>query len=185
MKKFYLLIVFFLFTFSLVSVHTRAQTISNSEIKSLLLADWQRAKEFTDEYLNTMPADKYGAKAVDSIRSFAQQMLHLAASNVFLMSGATGAPPPSWASFGLENSKTAQNKDSVGYYVDASYDFCKQAVANLDPSKWGEKVTLFGRFEATRFAFIQKTFEHQTHHRGQATIYIRLQGIRPPQEKLF
>jgi len=30
-----------------------------------------------------------------------------------------------------------------------------------------------------------KTFEHQTHHRGQATIYIRLQGIRPPQEQLF
>jgi uncharacterized damage-inducible protein DinB len=30
-----------------------------------------------------------------------------------------------------------------------------------------------------------KTFEHQTHHRGQTTIYIRLLGIRPPQEKLF
>jgi uncharacterized damage-inducible protein DinB len=30
-----------------------------------------------------------------------------------------------------------------------------------------------------------KTFEHQTHHRGQTTIYIRTQGIKPPQEKLF
>ena len=32
---------------------------------------------------------------------------------------------------------------------------------------------------------MNKTFEHQTHHRGQATIYIRLQGIKPPEERLF
>jgi len=32
---------------------------------------------------------------------------------------------------------------------------------------------------------IDKAFEHQTHHRGQATVYIRLAGGTPPQEKLF
>nr|WP_324497299.1 DinB family protein [Haliscomenobacter sp.] len=30
-----------------------------------------------------------------------------------------------------------------------------------------------------------KAFEYQTHHRGQTTIYIRLLGIKPPNEKLF
>ena len=43
---------------------------------------------------------------------------------------------------------------------------------------------IFG-FEETRYALMIKTFEHQTHHRGQTTIYIRLQGIKPPQERLF
>ncbi|HZJ61332.1 MAG TPA: DinB family protein, partial [Chitinophagaceae bacterium] len=28
-------------------------------------------------------------------------------------------------------------------------------------------------------------FEHQTHHRAQTTIYIRLMGLHPPQEQLF
>jgi uncharacterized damage-inducible protein DinB len=32
---------------------------------------------------------------------------------------------------------------------------------------------------------ITKAFEHQTHHRGQTTVYIRLAGAKPPQEKLF
>ena len=41
------------------------------------------------------------------------------------------------------------------------------------------------KFEETRFALMNKAFEHQTHHRGQTTIYIRLQGIRPPEERLF
>ena len=149
-----------------------------------MASDWQRAKAYTIEYLNTMPADKYSFKAVDSLRSFAMQMLHLATGNVFLMSNATDQPPLPWTSFELENRKTAQSADSVRYYVSASYDYCLNAVKNSDPGKWKEKKTVFG-FEATKYAFMQKAFEHQTHHRGQTTIYIRLLDIKPPQEKLF
>ena len=163
---------------------TNGQGLNSDDIKNQLVMDWQRAKDYTIEYLNTMPADKYAAKAVDSLRSFANQMLHLATANVFLMANATNGKPLPWASFGLEKSPTAQNKDSVMYYVTASYDFCINAVKNSDAKKWGEKTSIFG-FETTRFAMMQKTFEHQTHHRGQTTIYIRLQNIRPPQEKLF
>lgn len=162
-----------------------AQSLSTADIKAQMVADWQRAKEYTAEYLNTMPADKYGAKAVDSTRSFAQQMLHLAAANAFIMATATGTQPPSWASFTLENRESAQSSDSVRYFVNASYDFAKKTVEASDMSKWGETIEVFGQFKCTRFALLQKGFEHQTHHRGQTTIYIRLQDIRPPQEKLF
>jgi uncharacterized damage-inducible protein DinB len=68
------------------------------------------------------------------------------------------------------------------YYVTTSYDFCVNAVRSSDVNKWGEKTKLFS-FEETRLAFMMKVFEHQAHHRGQTTIYIRLQGIRPPPER--
>lgn len=176
--------LFFLLSFMLILTNMNAQVMSNDDLKAQMANDWQRAKEYTIEYLNTMPADKYSFKAVDSLRSFAQQMLHLATANVFLMATATDTPPLSWASFGLEKSPTAQNKDSVMYYVKASYDFAMNAAKNSDPAKWKEKKTIFG-FETTRYALMQKTFEHQTHHRGQTTIYIRENDIIPPQEKLF
>ena len=168
----------------LFSTNSSAQALSNEDLKTQMTNDWQRGKEYTIEYMNTMPANKYSYKAVDSLRSFAQQLLHLATANVFLMATATDQAPLPWASFGLENSATAQNKDSVVYYVNASYDYCMNAVKNSDPAKWKEKKTVFG-FEATKFAFMQKAFEHQTHHRGQTTVYIRLNNIKPPQEKLF
>ena len=174
----------FLFTAFMLPALIHAQGLSIDEIKAQLVKDWERAKTYTVDYLNTMPADKYSFKAVDSIRSFAQQMLHLAATNYFLMSMATDQQAPAWAQFSLENNKTAQNKDSVMYYVTKSYEFCRDAVKNCDPKKWGEKKTIFG-FEETKFALMQKAFEHQGHHRGQTTIYIRLQGIKPPEERLF
>jgi len=100
------------------------------------------------------------------------------------MSKATGDVFPGFVGSNLEHSASAQTKDSVMYYVNASYDFCINAVKNSDLNKWGEKIKIFG-METTRYAMMIKTFEHQTHHRGQTTIYIRVAGIKPPQEKLF
>jgi len=164
---------------------SKAQQLTSQDIKAQMVKDWERAKAYTVDYLNTMPADKYSFKAVDSIRSFAQQMLHLASGNVFLMMNATSLPPLPWLSEGLENRKTAQGKDSVMYFVTASYDYCLNTVKNFDVNKWGEKVKLFNTYDETRFAVMNKVFEHQNHHRGQTTIYIRLNGIKPPQERLF
>ncbi len=181
MKKLMALSTAFVFV---VSSACYAQALSSEDIKAQMVKEWERAKAYTVDYLNTMPAGKYSFKAVDSIRSFAQQMLHLAQGNLFLMSNAVDDKPPAFLQFDLEHSATAQNKDSVMYYVTASYDYCINGVKNTDVNKWGEKKKIFG-MEETRFALMMKTFEHQTHHRGQSTIYIRLLGIRPPQERLF
>lgn len=166
-----------------LSFRATAQPISGDEIKAQFVSDWQRAKAYTLDYLNTMPADKYSFKAVDSIRSFAQQMLHLSAGNVGLISLATGEKTD-FPARGIENRPGAQNKDSVVWYVTRSYDFAIESVQKLDPNKYGELVGQDPR-KVTRFAWLLKAFEHQTHHRGQTTIYIRLQGIRPPNERLF
>jgi len=172
----------FLLIFSSLS---HAQTISLGDIKAQMVKEWERSKAYTIDYLNTMPADKYSFKAQDSIRSFAQQMLHLASTNIFFLSLATDQKPPSFPQ-DAEHSASAQNKDSVMYYVTTSYDYCIDAVKNSDITKWGEKKKLpFGGYEETRYSLLNKAIEHQAHHRGQTTIYIRLQGIRPPQERLF
>lgn len=166
-----------------LSFSLSAQSLSGEDIKTQFVKDWERSKVYTLDYLNTMPADKYSFKAVDSVRSFAQQMLHLADANVGLVSVATGEKIQ-WPGRGLENSPTAQTKDSVVYYVTRSYDFAIRSVKNLVVSKLGE-ITGTGNNKVTRYAWLLKAFEHQTHHRGQTTIYIRLQGIKPPNERLF
>ena len=160
-----------------------SQAISSEDIKAQMVKDWERAKAYTIDYLNSMPANKYSFKPVDSIRSFAQQMLHLAGANTFLMPPAAGQKPP-FMRGDLETSAGAQSKDSVMYFVSASYDYCINAVKSADVNTWGEKRNLM-KMESTRYILMTKAFEHQTHHRGQTTIYIRLQGIRPPGERLF
>jgi uncharacterized damage-inducible protein DinB len=164
-----------------------AQNGINDTLKQQLIRDWQRAKDYTNEYLNAAPPDKYGFRPTDSVRSFSEQMLHLAAANAGLIFIGTGAKYP-FATQNFEKSPALQNKDSVIYYVNTSYDFAIRAIQNFDFSKITEVVSWnmpMGKREVTRLAWLLKAFEHQTHHRGQCTVYLRLMGIKPPAEKLF
>lgn len=160
-----------------------AQTVAPDSLKAQLIKDWERAKAYTAEYLAAMPADKYTAKPVEGIRSFAEQMLHLAQSSIGLSANGTGKTRI-FPGYNMEKSATAQSKDSVSYYVNASYDFAIEGIKAMDANKLGEQVKR-GNLNESRLSWIMKGFEHQTHHRGQCTIYIRLQGVTPPNERLF
>ena len=169
------------------SFSVRAQSGLSDTLRQQLIRDWQRAKDYTDEYLNAAPADKYGYRPTDSMRSFSEQMLHLATANAGLVSIGTGAIYP-FATQNFEKSLPLQNKDSVMYYVNTSYDFAIHAIQNMDITKLTEVVPWNrpgGRRSETRLAWLLKAFEHQTHHRAQCTVYLRLMGEKPPAEKLF
>ena len=88
--------LFALWLIALKPAEIKAQSFTMKDVKTQMEKDWERAKTYTIDYLNTMPADKYSFKGVDSIRSFAQQMLHLASGNLLLMSAASDQPTPSF-----------------------------------------------------------------------------------------
>ena len=65
-----------------------------------------------------------------------------------------------------------------------SYDYVIEVVRKLNEDTMLESVNFFD-LKMSREAALAKGFEHQTHHRGQTTVYLRLKGIKPPEEKLF
>ncbi len=146
---------------------------------------WTRSETYTLEYLEAMPADKYGFRPADSIRNFAQQMIHLAQANVSLMNASTDQKIPDIINRqDLEQTQSAWSKDSVRYFITLSYDFAIAAVKVLNMNTAFERVSR-GPLNESRFAWALKAYEHQAHHRGQTTIYLRVAGIKPPAEKLF
>jgi len=148
-----------------------------------LVADWTRARDYTKEYLDAMPEDGISFKPTPDIRSFAEQMLHLATANFAFVSTATGKPNP-YQGKQLEKMDEYKTKAALTKIVMESYDFAINAAKTVDLKKADEPVKFFS-FDLTRGSAWSKGFEHQTHHRAQTTIYLRLKGVKPPQEKLF
>jgi uncharacterized damage-inducible protein DinB len=158
--------------------------IATADPVAALVADWTRAKEYTKEYLDAMPEDGMGLKPTQDVRSFAEQMLHLASANFLFISTVTGIANP-YQGKDLEKMEEFKTKASLTKIVMESYDFVINAAKNVDMKKADEPIKFFGRFDTTRGGAWSKAFEHQTHHRGQTTVYLRLKGVKPPQEKLF
>ena len=147
-----------------------------------MVKDWERAKAYTKEYLDAMTESGYALKPTPEMRSFADQMLHMTDANYGFIASATGETP---AVKDLEKSTTDKSKANVTKLVMDGYDFAINSIKKMKPESLNEGIKLFGRFDLTRKEAIDKAFEHQTHHRGQTTVYLRLAKVTPPNEKLF
>jgi uncharacterized damage-inducible protein DinB len=151
--------------------------------QSQMVVEWQRAKTYTKTYLDAMPADGYSFKPTPEIRSFAEQMLHLATDNYGFACSASGKPNPIGDS-SLEKT-VSPTKEATTKVVMDSYDFMISTLQNMTPDQMNEMKKRKNGTEISRAGLFGKGFEHQTHHRGQTTIYLRLKGVTPPPEMLF
>ena len=166
----------------LIALKSREQETATRA--SVMIAEWERAKAYTHDYLNASSEEMIGFKPTPEMRSFATQMLHLADDNFGFAALASGKKPPS--EFG-ELEKAADHyktKEALTKVVMESYDFAIASLKDLSDAKLNETIKVF-RWQATREVTYNKAFEHQTHHRGQTTVYLRLKGIKPPDERLF
>ncbi|MBV8390966.1 MAG: DinB family protein [Mucilaginibacter sp.] len=165
-----------LFTLLIAFVSANAQT------KDQMIADWQRAKNYTKAYLDAMPEDGYSFKPTPEMRTFAGQMLHLADGNYGIVGTATGKANP----LGKNSAEktVAQTKEATTKAVMDSYDFVIAAIQGMTPEQLQSTMKMGGK-ELAKATLITKAFEHQTHHRGQTVAYLRLKGVTPPGEMLF
>lgn len=155
------------------------------DTKAALVADWERAKAFSLEYIDAMPEDGMNFKPNEDVRSFAAQFLHMAQGNIGLVGNGTDAEKIHTDVANFEAEEKFQSKSALRALTVEVYDWCINAIKNMDMSKADEVVGPNEQFSFSRMEWLKKGFEHQTHHRGQTTIYLRMKGIAPPPEKLF
>lgn len=154
---------------------------------TILVAEWTRARLGVKEYIEAMPEDAIGFKPTPEIRSFAEQMLHLAGGNYMFAAVASGKENPWDFTKGKDPVNVPEfkaNKAALLKFVMESYDFAIDAVKALTSAQLDEVVQLFN-MKMPRHMLLAKGIEHAAHHRGQTTIYLRLKGITPPSERLF
>lgn len=154
---------------------------------TILVNEWTRARLGVKEYIEAMPEDAIGFKPTPEIRSFAEQMLHLAGGNYMFAAVASGKENPWDFTKGKDPVNVPefkQSKAALLKFVMDSYDFAIDAVKGLTLAQLDEVVQLFN-MKMPRHMLLAKGIEHAAHHRGQTTIYLRLKGITPPSERLF
>ena len=125
-----------------------------------------------------MSATHYGFKPTAAQMSFADIVVHLSQGNDFLCGKIGGMTAPTRTPV-----KSNAKKDVLVARLKETFDFCSQALANLDDSKLAEEMSLFGPKQYTRAATMTLTTGDWADHYSQAAIYMRLNGHVPPTAK--
>jgi hypothetical protein len=173
----------------IIFVFPNLATSQQSEIgylKKKMTDDWVLAKTHTLAYVNAIPNDKCNFRPVnvDTVMTFADQIIHLAVTSSFFVFMATDQRPPEFTFADINSRPNSHSKDSLLFYVTKSYDYCINSINSFNSNRWTQTKE-FSNTIKTRYDFLQHAFDHQTHHRGQTAVYLRLMGITPPDPNPF
>jgi uncharacterized damage-inducible protein DinB len=135
---------------------------------------------------NAMPADKYGFAPADGefkgVRTFGQQVKHLAATNLILAAAALGEEPPSDAGDEL-GPEAVRSKAEILDYLKTSFAHLGKAIDAIGEKNATVKsspISPLQGTDATRLALTVEALMHAFDHYGQMVEYLRMNGVVPP-----
>ena len=114
------------------------------------------------------------------VKSFAEEVRHVAATNFMLWSAITGEKPP--AGSAEENGPPElKTKAEIIKYLKDSFALGHKAAQSLTPQNQLEQVpSPFGQGQGTKLHYTTFAVSHAFDHYGQMVEYLRMNGIIPP-----
>jgi uncharacterized damage-inducible protein DinB len=130
----------------------------------------------------TMPEDKYSfiptAGKFDDVRSFGEQVKHVACSQLAFFNEVEGKKPPDDCEKGGHD--LAKTKAELIKYLKDSFEYSNRVLATLTVKNALDRVE--GRYAGpnTKLGISVVAIWHITDHYGQLVEYLRMNGIVPP-----
>lgn len=157
--------------------------LAQTTVKDALVKHWKTSGDFTLAVADSMPAESYNFRPNPEEMSYGQLMAHIAGVNLNACANASGLPrpalPPKIAEWAKDTQKAQVDKETAMSFMKSSFDFCNKAVAAMTPQRLDTVVGPPPR-NLTGFEWLWGYFTHTAHHRGQAEVYLRVKGIKPP-----
>ena len=140
------------------------------------------------EAAEAMPEDKYNfspeslkvaGSEYKGVRTFGEQVKHIAASNYLIWSGVTGEKAPDTANQG-KGPDAMKSKAEIVKFLKESFAFGHKTVATLTPASAVEPV---GKNKRPKLFLATFAVAHAFDHYGQMVEYLRMNGIVPPSSR--
>lgn len=157
-------------------VNTIAQVLTNSV---------GRIQHLYGPLAEVMPEEKYGFAPTNGdfkgVRTFGEQLKHVAAVNFIYASSILGEKPPKEAGEDENGPASVKSKADILKYLNSSFAYVQKATATINEKNLVTPIkNPFGEGTATRLAMTSLIVGHCFDHYGQMVEYLRMNQIVPP-----
>jgi uncharacterized damage-inducible protein DinB len=153
-------------------------SIPKTEFTNMYLPVWQEAVRHCLEVAESMPQELYSYKPTLISKTFAEQMVHIAAASKLLtqryVQGMEVKPNTPAAS--------QMTKQEILALMQKSFEYTTQTVLTLNQEQLDETCTMYhsGNVVSRAFALFYVQ-DHMANHRAKSNLYLRMNGIEPPE----
>lgn len=154
-----------------------AKPAAGPGVREEILAQVEDAEKKLTALAEAMPAEKYGWRPAEKIRSVGEVFMHVAGGNYFL--------PTFWGVKVPEGTNPREfepgggDKAKVLATMKASFDHLRAAIKNTPEADLSKMTKLFGE-DATMRQAMMVAANHAHEHLGQSIAYARMNGVTPP-----
>ena len=113
------------------------------------------------------------------VRTFGQQILHLATNNYGAAATVLGEKPPADLGDGNNGPTNLKTKDEIVSFLKGSFAYAHKAMASLTVANLGDELDP-GWGKHSRLFMADLIVWHSFNHYGQLVVYARMNGIVPP-----
>jgi len=138
--------------------------------------DYKNIRDFFIRAAEKMPEADYAFKPSPDVRSFGQQVAHVADDQYNLCAPAKGEARK--AAY-TEIETTLSKKTDLVDALKKAFAYCDGAYEALTDAS-GAEIVKFGNSSRTRFAMLNWNLWHTWEHYGNVVVYLRMKGLVPP-----
>lgn len=170
-------------TFLALLPFTAAPALAQDFIpKSALIAMVEVHKASLLRYIDAAPDSMLGYRPTPQVRTFAEQIEHAAGSNAYIahsaITGSDKVPP-------LGDKKLyLTNKAALRAFAAAAMDHTIEMLRGVSDAAMTVEVVQFGK-RVPRYRALMELLDHFPWTLGQTVVYLRLNGVTPPEYTPF
>jgi hypothetical protein len=142
------------------------------------LADWQRDRANVLAYVDAMPESALTFRPTPGVRTFAEQIDHIVATNVdvaaLTLRGLAQSPQLG------DSTRYLHNKAALHAFAAATYDYVLAAMREAVPAMWSRRAPMYGQPPEVPARWLELSHEHSIWTLGQVVPYLRLNHVTPP-----
>jgi uncharacterized damage-inducible protein DinB len=153
-----------------------AQADAPSGFRGDLLRDIGGLEEKVVGLAEAIPADKYGWRPAEGVRSISEALMHLAGANFFFPT-LFGTSPPEGVD--MQNLEKITDREKVVSTVKASFEHLRGLIQSTPDDKLDDAIKMFGE-DSTVAGGLHAAVSHSHEHLGQLIAYARSVGVAPP-----
>jgi uncharacterized damage-inducible protein DinB len=147
----------------------------DNPVSSSIQRDYRSVRNLVIRAAEKMPADKYAFKPSPDVRSFAQQIAHMADDQYNLCGPARGDVRKA-AYTAIEDSMST--KEQLVPAIKEAFAYCDAAMDALTDASGAAPIS--GGKRPNRFSTLNWNLWHTWEHYGNIVVYLRMNGIVPP-----
>jgi uncharacterized damage-inducible protein DinB len=161
-------------SFALAITAGGALWAQNNSLSVDVRKDYQTVRDYFIRAAEKMPEANYGFKPSSDVRSFGQQVAHVADDQYNLCAPAKGETRKEPYT---EIESTVSKKADLVAALREAFAYCDGAYDVLTDVSGAELVKSGGR---TRFSMLNWNLWHTWEHYGNVVVYLRMRGLVPP-----